>query len=575
MVTMVGTPRDERVDRRAHYAPVFSCLFPSAAKPRCLSFVTGRVRRLNFARRSKGSKKQSKVSKGVLMEPHSEALRSFGPYTIDASAHTFRKGIKKIKLGPTAFEVLVFLYDHDEKIVGCKQLATSIWGEEPPSRHTVQQTVGQIREALGDHRKAFQYIETVGRLGYRFHRIIDGVAVDTNSSMVSSPQTQPSEGDQVPVVQKPGFNLVMDGMIVNSVAELLQDDPETQFARRICRASYERSLEDFAFAVVYGSRIVTSKDFRPSITTPDQPGNEVAARLGEICERGIYPEEVRDGRLLHHETYREKIRADIERLGRCVIDPGLQHFFRDYMFRESSKHLGNNSTLFQEDLSPDKYLFDVKRPYYQDRHLQAALGTTATDLLIRFLPSSPPDSTDRYALNALREFATRNVLSLITIDWEGYVFTTQTKAWRLPHIVRALVRHQSFSGALTMHQEMLREIVVQHALTTALQNTRRTRKETLVTVLLNQRDDFPFKQVRQILEQEHLVFLEPNASNERKAKEIIHLINSSAGSEIRNPDYLSLEQYLALRRLRLSGSGGSREYESELYRVFPVLQPDD
>jgi hypothetical protein len=382
-----------------------------------------------------------------------------------------------------------------------------------------------------------------------------------------------SEKDRTISPWKSGFNLIVDGMIVNSVAELIQDDQQTERIRRLCHASYERSLEDFAFAVVYGSKLVTSKDFRGSVTTPDQPGVELAARLGEICEQGVYPAEISEGRLLLDGAYCEKIRADIEQFARCVVNPRLNHFFRDYMVREASKHLGNDSSLFQNDLEPEKYNFDTRRPYYQNRSLQDALGQPATDSLVRFLPISPHNSRDKYALKALKEFATRNVLSLITIMWESDAFASDTNSWRLPHILRALVRQKSLYSVGTMQQEHLRDMVVQHALGTAFRHMRRTRTEHIVTILLNQRDEPPFKQIRQILEQEHLLFFTSDPRNEERAIKILRLIKSSATSATYplDPDYLSLEQRSALRKLRMD----SKDYEAELYRVFPALRPPE
>jgi hypothetical protein len=149
------------------------------------------------------------------------------------------------------------------------------------------------------------------------------------------------------------------------------------------------------------------------------------------------------------------------------------------MVREAAKHLGTDDSLFQEDVDSEKYKFDVTKPYYTNRELQDALGK-ATDILVSFLPRTPQNSKDRYAKNALREFATQNVLSLITLMWEGEEFAKRTGAWRMPHVLRALVmRKRSPDRAGTQQQQLVRDLVVEHALTTALGHMRKKNRNNI------------------------------------------------------------------------------------------------
>jgi hypothetical protein len=367
-----------------------------------------------------------------------------------------------------------------------------------------------------------------------------------------------------------GFNLVVDGMIINSVAELLHDDPETRPLHQICRASYERSLADFSFALVYASHIVTSKDFRPSVTTRDQPGKELVARLGEIWVPGIYPAEIGGGRLLLDVEALAGIKADINTLARCIADGRWTHFFRDYMSREAVKHLGEDSSLFKKDHDPDKYEFKVVSPYYQHRSLQSSLGLKATDTLVSFLPKAPTNSKDRYALNALREFATRNVLSLITIMWESNLFAKKNDSWRAPHVLRALVREQSSGIGKLDQQKYLRDMIVQHALANALRHIRTSTKQNIVTVLMNQRDEYPFNEIRKILEEEHLVFLSDDPRAEKRAQRVLRMINSHALQDFHQDSIQLKKDRSTLREVRTISAP---KYEAALYGVFPELSP--
>jgi hypothetical protein len=226
--------------------------------------------------------------------------------------------------------------------------------------------------------------------------------------------------------------------------------------------------------------------------------------------------------------------------------------------------------LFQEDLDPDEYEFEVIRPYYKHRPLQNSLGSKATDTLVGFLPKTPPKSRDRYALNALREFATRNVLSLITIMWESNLFAKKNNSWRVPHVLRALVREQSFGVGKFDQQKYLRNIMVQHALATALRHIQTSTKEDIVTVLMNQRGDYPFKEVRKILKEENVVLLSDDPSDEEKAQRVLRMINSHASQDSHQDSIQLKKDRSTLRELRTISAP---EYAAALYHVFPVLGP--
>ncbi len=56
-----------------------------------------------------------------------------------------------------------------------------------------------------------------------------------------------------------GLEIMFDGINIQHVGELLLDEPaSTRRVRRLCFDSYYRTLKDFAFAVIFGGKIVTS-----------------------------------------------------------------------------------------------------------------------------------------------------------------------------------------------------------------------------------------------------------------------------------------------------------------------------
>ncbi|HEY5212539.1 MAG TPA: hypothetical protein VIJ38_05900 [Acidobacteriaceae bacterium] len=444
-------------------------------------------------------------------------------------------------------------------------LIQKVW-PETGSEKSFHTSIKLLRDAFGGDR--YSYIRAGPfRLLRKPVLIEDDVSATTPSAALSVHQPSLSEPSKEATASAPkDFTLIVDGMIINSVAELLVDDPETEHIRQICASSYERSLEDLAFATVYASHLVTGRDFRASLTTPDQPGQEIAAHLGEICLQRAYPTNIGNGHLLLDKKVCDGIRKDIRTLASCVIDRSLTHFFRDYMLREAAKHLGTDDSLFYEDLDPVKYAFNVKRAYYTNRQLQDELGK-ATDHLVRFLPKHPGNPDHPYARNALREFATRNVLSLITIMWEAEEFRELTNAKKMPHVLRALVLMRRTSGD-TKQQEYVRDLVVQYALTAALRHTPRKKKYTLIQALLNLRDDSPFKEIREILNRHHLILVEPGIHKEEEASRALKELKRLATPASADSDVIHLSHSSVLRAWDGTRAG---EYEYELYRVFPEL----
>jgi transcriptional regulator with XRE-family HTH domain len=362
-----------------------------------------------------------------------------------------------------------------------------------------------------------------------------------------------------------GFTFVLDGFIANMAAELILEDEQTAAIRSQCPLLYEYCLRDLTFALVYGSCIVTSADFRPSLTKPDQPGKELFARLGDICKQQQLDTDLRAGALLSQR--RTEISSDIQHLGRCVADPQMVPLFKEYMKREAQKHLGKNASLFKEGLDPEQYKFDVKREYYRDRALQNVLPKQSTDLLVSFLPEKL-ESGEQYARDALIQFVTQNALSLITIMWEYDVSAERRRLWRMPHILRSVVKQKSGDRSLTQHQEQLRELVVRNALYPALQHTERRARHLIVSRLVDLRDNPHFKRVREVLQRDHLLLLEPSLAKEKQAQRLLRYIRGLTHSA--DTDIFLFQRRSALRKLY---GTHAPEFERQLHRVFPELTP--
>src|SRR6185437_11785788 len=100
-----------------------------------------------------------------------------------------------------------------------------------------------------------------------------------------------------------GFVLSIDGIILNSVGELLFERVDKETIRD-CRRSYQRALEDFAFAVLYGTQIASK--WQPKTQQSDKPTSAPLGPAETLISRlpdGLYGFEsfdadLRDGALL-------------------------------------------------------------------------------------------------------------------------------------------------------------------------------------------------------------------------------------------------------------------------------------
>src|SRR5688572_17399738 len=92
----------------------------------------------------------------------------FGPFQLDPDAAELRLDEQRIELRPKCLHLLLFLVQKGGKLVSREVLLEQIWSDVVVGQETLSRTITEIRQALGDHADAPQYIETVPRHGYKF-----------------------------------------------------------------------------------------------------------------------------------------------------------------------------------------------------------------------------------------------------------------------------------------------------------------------------------------------------------------------------------------------------------------------
>ncbi len=92
----------------------------------------------------------------------------FGSFRLEPVTTRLWRGEHLIDLQPRPFAVLHYLAQRPGQTVAKEELLTQIWAGTYVTKAVLKVSIRAIREALGDEATAAQYIETVGRVGYRF-----------------------------------------------------------------------------------------------------------------------------------------------------------------------------------------------------------------------------------------------------------------------------------------------------------------------------------------------------------------------------------------------------------------------
>jgi DNA-binding winged helix-turn-helix (wHTH) protein/Flp pilus assembly protein TadD len=116
----------------------------------------------------------------------------FGPFVVDPTRYRILRGETAVELTPKLLDLLLHLLDHAGELVTKEQLLDAVWGDANVTENALAQAVSELREALGDHPAAPQYIKTVARRGYRFVAPVER----TKSPVSTSPQAATVAGQR-------------------------------------------------------------------------------------------------------------------------------------------------------------------------------------------------------------------------------------------------------------------------------------------------------------------------------------------------------------------------------------------
>lgn len=127
----------------------------------------------------------------------------------------FRKGVR-LKVRGHPIDVLAILVEHPGELVTREMLRKRLWPENTfvDSEQILNNSVGKLREALGDRAETPKYIETLPRLGYRFIAHLESPGTTT------APLEEPRSMMPLPSISKRRIMWLGTATVVASFAVL-------------------------------------------------------------------------------------------------------------------------------------------------------------------------------------------------------------------------------------------------------------------------------------------------------------------------------------------------------------------
>jgi class 3 adenylate cyclase/predicted ATPase/DNA-binding winged helix-turn-helix (wHTH) protein len=95
-------------------------------------------------------------------------IYSFGEWQLDARLSELRTGGKPLELEPKAFDVLLYLIEHRDRVVSNEELINRLWPGQTIGKSALVRSVVAARRTIGDNGRDQWCIKTLRNRGYRF-----------------------------------------------------------------------------------------------------------------------------------------------------------------------------------------------------------------------------------------------------------------------------------------------------------------------------------------------------------------------------------------------------------------------
>jgi adenylate cyclase len=126
-----------------------------------------------------------KLERNVVTVTTAFMVFQFGDHVLDVERGQLRAGVREIVLRPKSFEVLRFLVENGDRLVGKDEIIKKVWPNVVVTDESLTQCVSEIRQAIDDRDQT--KIRTIPRRGYRFAASVISHAADATEAMAAAP----------------------------------------------------------------------------------------------------------------------------------------------------------------------------------------------------------------------------------------------------------------------------------------------------------------------------------------------------------------------------------------------------
>ena len=95
-------------------------------------------------------------------------IYAFADCVLDTHFCTVVRASQSLPLRPKVFQLLHYLLGHSDHIISRDELCTQVWPEQFISDATLDSTLREVRQVIGDSGHGQQMIQTLRGHGYRF-----------------------------------------------------------------------------------------------------------------------------------------------------------------------------------------------------------------------------------------------------------------------------------------------------------------------------------------------------------------------------------------------------------------------
>src|SRR5580698_1803822 len=116
-------------------------------------------------------------------------LVQFEEYEIDRARWRLSWRNEPLQLKRKTFDLLLYLVDHADRVVGKDELLRALWPESFVEESNLSQHIFLLRKALSRHESGTKIIETVPGRGYRFAAVIREQQPATDRMVISASES--------------------------------------------------------------------------------------------------------------------------------------------------------------------------------------------------------------------------------------------------------------------------------------------------------------------------------------------------------------------------------------------------